>query len=187
MSKRIKIIVCIILLSITLLASFNTIKIYRQKKEIKNYLEYINSDMVEHRMETPEFMHVVLSAYKGDASGLNILKSIEYYTCDIIPRIKKNCTNKSSSKRYYNSHKIELEKELGVNNFNEFYDICVKCNNINNADFLEKTWFDTNKIEKTSNGLKCVLYYKYCDSDEISFNITISNSVYSDKGFIIIR
>lgn len=187
MSKKIKIIVCIVLLIIIAVASFNTLKIHKQKMRIKGYLEYINSEVVEHRMETPEFMHVVLSAYKGEANGRNILKSIEYFTCDIIPELKKKCSSKSSCKSYYNSHKVELEKEIGVTNFNDFYSICNKCKKIDNPEFLEKTRFDTDRIQKTNNGLNCVLYYKYSDSDEISFDINISNSMYSDKGFIIIK
>lgn len=187
MSKKIIIIICVILLLITAFASCKTLKIYKQKKEINKYLDYINSDAVEHRMETPEFMHVVLAEYKGDAKGLSILKSLEYFTCDVIPDIKKNCGNDFKAKSYYNNHKIQLENQIGINNYNDFYEICKKLDFAKNLGALEYTKINTDSIKRTNNGLDFVIYYKYSDVDEISFNITIDNSTYQDKGFINVK
>ena len=187
MYKKIIIIICVILLIITALASFNTLRIYKQKKEINKYLEYINSDAVEHRMETPEFMHVVLAEYKGDAKGLSILKSLEYFTCDTITDIKKHCSNDFTTKRYYKSRKIQFQEEFGVNNYNEFYDICKKLDFSKDIGELEYTKINIDSIKRTNDGLNFDICYKYSNHDEILFNILVDNSTYQDKGFISIK
>ncbi len=187
MSKKIIAIVCVCLLLISSIAIFNIVKIRKQKKEVDKYLEYVKSTNIDHNINTPEYMHVVLAAYRGEAKGISVLKSIEYLSDTIVPEINKNCGNKISSWFYYSNHSRQLKQEICVNNFKEFYEICKKCKSIKNRDFLESSTFDADSVKRTNQGVDCVLYLKYSDSEEISFNITVLNTIPNNRGFIIVR
>lgn len=188
MSKKATIIIAIVLLSIISLYSiYGAIISIRQKKEVENYMNYINSDEIGSELKTPDLMHVVLSAYKGEANGLKILKSVMYFKNNLIPDIQKNCGNRLFAKIYYSRHSKQLYNEFGINNKEEFYALVDKCNQLGNVENLKTVRFDTDSIKRVSDGVYVELKMKADGNSEVTFNVGILNEVYSDKTSVIIK
>lgn len=187
MSKKIISVFIVILIAITIIATYNTIIQRNQKKQIEKFMNYINSDEIGSELKTPKFMHVVLATYKGKVEDLAILKSIMYFNNNIIPEIQQKCDNKIESKIYYKNHSLQISKQIGINNFDEFYEIVDKCNTLTENDEIEYIKFDIDSIKKDNKGLNVILFLKYNQSEEVSFNILILNNVYSNQTSVIIK
>ena len=176
-----------ILIMIIIVATYNAIILNKQNKEIDKFIEYVNSTEKGSELQTPELTHVVLAAYKGEASGLKIVKTIMYYANNNIPEIHEKCSSKFSSKRYYKAHKIQIYKQLGIDNFDDFYVLAEKCMRIKNTGNIESIRFDYNSVKIEDDGVSAVLCIRYEDSDEVSFNVKILNSTSSNQTSINIR
>lgn len=187
MSKKVISIFIVILIAITTIATFNTIIQRNQKKQIEKFINYINSDEIGSELQTPKFMHVVLATYKGKVEDLTILKSIMYFNNNIIPEIQKKCDNRIESKIYYKNHNLQIAKQIGINNIEEFYQLVDKCNTLTENDKIEYIKFDIDSIKKDDKGLNVTLLLKYNQSEEVGFNISILNNVYSNHTSVIIK
>ncbi len=187
MSKKVLSIIIAILVIIILIATISSIKHYNQRKQAEKFMNYVTSTEVDSDIKTPELMHIVLAAYKGNCEGLNIVKSINYIANNTIPEINKKCGNKMSAKIYYNNNKYKIEKQTGIKSFDEFYKLVERCKVSKKSNTVESMRADVNSIERESNGVKARIYVKYNDSDEISFDIKILNDVFSDKTSVIIK
>lgn len=188
MSKKTTIIIAIVLLCIiSIISIYGTIISNRQKKEVKNYMNYINSDEVGSELKTPDLMHVVLAAYKGEAKGLTILKSVMYFKNNLIPDIQKNCGNRLFANIYYRRHSKQLYNEFGINNKEEFYVLVDKCNQLGDVNKLKTIGFNTDSIKRVNDGLYVELKMKTDGNSEVTFNVRILNKVYSDKASVIIK
>ena len=186
MSKKYLIIILILLL-IIIITLYNTLIHVKQENEINKYIEYINSDEIDTELQTPEYMHVVLATYKGDVEGLNILKSIFYNIKNLIPNINKNCGNIVSTKIYYKTHKMQIQKQIGIDNFNEFNELVKKCRAIEESDKIEYVKFDIDNINKETDGVSAVMHVKYTKSEELKLNIKILNEKFLDKTSVFIK
>lgn len=187
MSKKIISFCIVILVAIIIIATYSTIIQRNQKKEVERFMNYINSDEIGSEIKTPKYMHVVLATYKGKVEDLSILKSIMYFTNNIIPEIQQKCNNKLESRIYYKRHSLQISKQIGVNNIDDFYQIVYKCNMLTESDEIEYIKFDIDSIEKDKEGLRADLYLKYKQSEEVRFNIKILNNTYADQTSVIIK
>lgn len=187
MSKKIIKISIIVLILISIIAIYNTIIHHNQNKKIEEFMNYINSKDVDSGLQTPQFIHVVLATYKGKAEGLNITKSITYFINNTIPEINKKCRNSISTKMYYNNHKIQIEKQLGIDNYNDFKQLAEKCRGLSNTSTVEYVKFSMDEIHRNSDNTEATLHLKYDSNDEISFDLTILNEVYSDRTSVNIK
>lgn len=187
MSKKVLSIIIAILVIIILFATISSIKHYNQRKQAEKFMKYVTSTEVDSDIKTPELMHIVLAAYKGDCGGLNIVKSINYFANNNVPEINKKCGNKLSAKMYYNNNKYKLEKQIGITNFEDFYKLVERCKLSKKSNIVESLRVDVNSVERELNGVKARIYIKYNDSEEISFDIKILNDVFPDKTSVIIR
>ena len=186
MSKKYLIIILILLL-IIIITLYNVLIHIKQRNEINKYIEYINSEENDMEIKNPEYMHVVLATYKGDVEGLNILKSIFYISNNVIPSINKKCGNIISTKRYYKTHKIQVQKQIGIDNFNEFNELAKKIRAIKETEQIEYIKFDIDTIKKKTDGVSVVMNVKYYNSEEIKVSIKILNEKFSDKTSVIIK
>lgn len=186
MSKK-YIIIILFLLLIILISLYNTLILIKQKNEINKYIEYINSDYFDTELQTPKYMHVLLESYQGDVEGTNILKSIFYSVNNVIPNISKNCRNIINTKIYYKTHKIQIQKQIGIDNFKEFNELVKKCRVIEESDKIEYIKFDIDNIKKTDDGVSAIMHVKYTNSEELKFNIKILNEKFSDKTSVFIK
>ena len=188
MSKKSIIIIAMVALCIiTVISLYGIIISNKQKKEVQNYLDYINSEEIGSELKTPDSMHVVLSAYKGELKGLTILKSIMYFKNNMITDIQKNCGNRLFAKIYYSRHSNQLYREFGINNKDEFYELVDKCNMLGDVENLEYVRFNTKSIVRASEGVFAELRMKERGNTEVIFNVGILNKTYSDKTSIIIK
>lgn len=188
MTKKVLSIIIAILILIIVVATYSTIIHHNQKKKVQEFLDYTNSTEKGGELITPNYLHVVLGVYKGEASGLNILKSINYFTNNIVPEIHKKCGNIITSRLYYNNHKTQLQKQIGIDNFDDFYEIVKKCELMNDEEYtIEKIEFDKDSLNKDKDGVTASFRVKYINSGEIEFNVKVLNSVYSDRTSVNIK
>lgn len=187
MSKKIIKISIVVLVLISIIAIYNTIIHYNQNKKVEEFFNYINSQDVDSELQTPQFMHVVLATYRGKVEGLSILKSITYFTNNTIPEINKKCGNAFGARMYYNNHKIQIEKQLGIDNYKDFKSLAEKCSNLKDVSTIEYMKFNMDEIHRNSDNTEATLYLKYSNCDEISFNIKVLNEVFSDRTSVNIK
>lgn len=181
MPKKIIYSIIAILVLIIIIATYNTIIHHNQEKNVEKFMAYINSEEVGSEVKTPTNTHVVLAAYKGSTKGLNIVKSLSYFKNSIIPEVHKKCSNKFLAKRYYNTHKIQIEKELGITNFNDFYTLSTECKKYVENSEEEYCKFDADSVKKENNRVTATLLLKYKNGEEMQFNIQILNKTASDR------
>lgn len=173
--------IIIILLIILLIVVLSLIIIKLNIRTPRQNLDYINSNEIDEGTFSPQMIHVVVASYEGDLNPKAISKSAYYFLNTVIPKYLKECND---SEKYFEKNKDAIKLDIGVTNSEEFSNLMQEIKKLSGNLEYESSRFDADNIKKDFKGLKTTLYIKYKNNPEISFDITISDKIQSDRNSV---
>lgn len=122
--------------------------------------------------------------YKGNVSQKSIYKSMDIFTTKLVEKYysETNQLSIEEIEKYYNKNSTMIEKELGITDYNKFFNFCdnLKSNlKESNLNLISYT-INPNTIKKINNQTIAVIIVNYENNDPIAFTLRIQNAV--DKG-----
>ena len=176
--------ILILLILVLLMCMITLIIIKNQLRTPEENLKYINSNEMDKGTVSPEMIHVVIASYEGELNPKAISKSTYYFINYVIPEYLNECKNDSKTDKYFEKNKDKINLDIGINNKDEFKNLIQEIKKLSGKLEFESSRFDKDNINKESYNLKTILYVKYKNNSEISFNVTISNKIYNNKSSI---
>lgn len=182
MKKRKILIILILIILLVLMITLIILKSHIRTP--KENLEYINSDEMDSGTFSPQMIHIVIAYYEGDLNPKAISKSTYYFVNNMIPKLLKECSDDSKIDKYFEKNMDEIKFNIGINDKDEFKALMQEIKKLSGKLEFESSRFDRDNITRENSSLKTILYVKYKNNPELSFDVTISNKVYNNKSSI---
>lgn len=145
---------------------------------------YIYDDNIyESGLIYPLHTYIISNSYEGEISLKTINKSINYfcatYVIELFDRFYKSSTDESIES-YYNHNKTSIKKISGITQFDDFYNL-VKgiCSLDADGMILKRIELEPESVEWDGLDLICEFSAYYEGNQELQFQITIADEIYS--------
>lgn len=170
----------IVLLSIILIVILAVFILFFNNSTNKN-LRYIYDTEVEGQIEKmPLNVVYAISEYKGSVNQRSIYKALYMLVDEMIPKYKNLLSeiNEVGISNYFNKNKIEIAKELGITEENDFISFIGTIKELNGETLtLEEYTFHPEGTSKKTGYLQTILLIKYAGNEKIGLYVKLSNEV----------
>lgn len=144
-----------------------------------------NKDADFEILRYPNNVSFLFRDYEGKIENFSIYRSIYDFVKNEIPKYHSDLktSNDKQIKNYFEKHKNEIGKILGIDREEEFYNFVKTLKNLETEKLeLEKYLINSDvKLEDSDTYYRFVLLVKYKDNDEIGFYMEIPKYNYSTQ------
>lgn len=180
--KKIKKIITILFVLLILVLS---IFIILKNNPVDRRLKYIYNEKKEGNIKImPINVSPLFTTYNGNIDQRSIYKAMYIFANELVENYhnKVKDFDEQQLKEYYNKKSNVIQKELGIDDEDEFLKFAETLKKINNDKLiLESYTINPNTIKRKNNSTEFVLILKYQDNEKIAFYLNILNNSTSNK------